>query len=158
MSKLHKQVVSEIVFEIGQIDQLLNVYAELLHRVQERDPDTVEIAAVATVLHSFYTGLENVFTSVAKGIDNSVPSGGQSHRDLLRQMSQETERRMPLVSKRTAKTLSEYLGFRHFYRHSYSFLIDWEELKKLVMPLEYVWANTRSEFNSFIETLQAQNE
>lgn len=124
MSKLHKQVVSEIVFEIGQIDQLLNVYAELLHRVQERDPDTVEIAAVATVLHSFYTGLENVFTSVAKGIDNSVPSGGQSHRDLLRQMSQETELRMPLVSKRTAKTLSEYLGFRHFYRHSYSFLID----------------------------------
>ncbi len=158
MSKLHEQVVNEIVFEIGQIGQLLNVYADLLQRVQERDPDTVEIAAVATVLHSFYNGVEKIFTSVAKGLDDFVPAGGQSHRDLLLQVSRETEKRPQLISKKTAKTLSPYLGFRHFYRHSYSFLIDWDELKKLVVPLEQVWTETRIELEQFVEMLQSASQ
>lgn len=124
MSKSLEQVAVQIEFEIEQIDLLLRTYADLMNRVQQRNPDTVEIAAVATVLHSFYKGVENIFSSVAKGIDASVPSGAQSHRDLLLQVSRETKQRAPLISKETAKQLSEYLGFRHFYRHSYSFLID----------------------------------
>jgi len=153
LSKSREQVVSEILFEIGQLDQLLVIYADLLQRVQERDPDTVEIAAVATVLHSFYNGVENIFFTVAKGIDESVPSGGQSHRDLILQVSHKTNQREQVISKQTAQRLSEYLGFRHFYRHSYSFLIDWQELKKLVVPLEEVWRNVKSELLMFIETL-----
>lgn len=153
MSKSREQVVSEILFEIGQLDQLLVIYADLLQRVQERDPDTVEIAAVATVLHSFYNGVENIFFTVAKGIDESVPSGGQSHRDLILQVSRKTNQREQVIPKQTAQSLSEYLGFRHFYRHSYSFLIDWQELKKLVVPLEEVWRNVKSELLMFIETL-----
>lgn len=43
-------------FEIEQIDQLITVYADLLERVQQRTPDLVEVAAVASVLHSFYNG------------------------------------------------------------------------------------------------------
>ncbi len=97
--------------------------------------------------------MEKIFISVAKGIDDSVPAGGQSHRDLLLQMSHETEQRPQLISTKTAKSLSGYLGFRHFYRHSYSFLIDWEELKKLVTPLVRIWADTKIEFETFIESL-----
>lgn len=157
MSKSPEQVASEITFEVGQIDQLLILYADLLRRVLERDPDTVEIAAVATVLHSFYYGLENIFMTVAKGIDNSVPSGGQSHRDLLLQIGKKTEKRNSLISKATAKLLSEYLGFRHFYRHSYSFLIDWQELKKLVVPLAQNWEIAKSEFEQFVTTLNSND-
>lgn len=156
MSKSHEQVRAQIEFEVEQIDLLLSTYADLLTRVQQRNPDTVEIAAVATVLHSFYNGVENIFASVAKGIDGSVPSGAQSHRDLLLQVSRKTEQRDSLISKETAKRLSEYLGFRHFYRHSYSFLIDWEELNKLVVPLDSVWLQTKNEFYSFTNTLRSQ--
>lgn len=158
MSKSREQVVREILFEVGQLDQLLVIYADLLQRVQARDPDTVEIAAVATVLHSFYNGVENIFFTVAKGVDETVPSGGQSHRDLILQVSRKTNQREQVISKQTAQVLSEYLGFRHFYRHSYSFLIDWEELKKLVVPLEEVWRAIRGEFMKFIETLMPTNE
>lgn len=154
MSKSPEQVGAEITFEVDQIDQLLVLYDDLLRRVLERDPDTVEIAAVATVLHSFYNGLENVFYTVAKDIDDLIPSGGQSHRDLLSQVSNRTEKRSALISNSTAKFLREYLGFRHFYRHSYSFLIDWEELKKLVIPLAKNWTITKGEFQRFVSMLQ----
>ena len=51
-------VVSQVTFEIGQIDQLLAVYADLVERIQQRPPDLVEITAMASVLHFFYNGLE----------------------------------------------------------------------------------------------------
>lgn len=157
MSKSREQVASEIGFEIGQIDQLLATYADLLKRVRQRDPDTVEIAAVATVLHSFYNGLENIFMTVAKGIDESVPSGGQSHRDLLLQVSRKSGLRETLIKKETANKLGEYLGFRHFYRHSYSFVIDWQELKKLVDALDQVWLEVRTQINDFAHSLKTAN-
>ncbi len=65
-SKLDEKVISQIKFETGQIDLLFEAYADLLDRVQKRTPDLVEVTAVASVLHSFYNGLENIFLSIAK--------------------------------------------------------------------------------------------
>jgi hypothetical protein len=54
-SALADNVVSQVTFKIGQIDQLLAVYADLVERVQQRPPDLVEMTAMASVLHSFTT-------------------------------------------------------------------------------------------------------
>ncbi len=124
MSKSAEKVITQITFEVSQIDQLFAVYTDLLDRVQQGTPNTTEIAAAASVLHSFYNGVENIFLSVAKGLDQSVPSGSQSHRDLLLQMIRATTNRTAVVSKETANMLADYLGFRHFFRHSFSFFID----------------------------------
>jgi hypothetical protein len=156
LSEWVEHVKSEITFEIAQIDRLFVVYADLLQRVQQRDPDTVEIAAVASVLHSFYNGLENIFMSVAKQVDATVPTGAQSHRDVLTQMTRATDRRGAVISKQTAKRLADYLGFRHFYRHSYSFFLDGKELLKLVTPLSDVWSQTRSELTGFMNSLEQE--
>jgi hypothetical protein len=45
------------------------------------------------------------------------------------------------------------MGFRHFYRHSYSFFLEWEELEKLVTPLAEVWAQTKRELQLFLDSL-----
>lgn len=67
-SKLVEKVISQVKFEIGQIDHLFESYADLLEQAQKKAPDLVEITAVASVLHSFYNGLENIFLSIAKGM------------------------------------------------------------------------------------------
>jgi len=74
---LVENVVSQVEFEIGQVDHLFESYADLLEQTQKKAPDLVEITAVASVLHSFYNGLENIFLSIAKGIDRDVPAGAQ---------------------------------------------------------------------------------
>ena len=144
-----------MTFEIGQIDQLLTAYADLLERVQQRTPDLVEVTAIASVLHSFYNGLENIFLSIAKGLDQQVPTGSQWHRDLLVQMSQQTANRGGVISAELARKLADYLGFRHFHRHSYSFFLEWGELKKLVTPLQEVWAQVKEELYKFLESLNS---
>jgi hypothetical protein len=50
---LAENAITRVTFEIGQIDQLLVAYADLLNLVHQRLPNIVEVAALASVLHSF---------------------------------------------------------------------------------------------------------
>jgi len=150
---LAEKVISQVNLEVKQIDQLLESYADLLTRVQKNTPDLVEVTAVASVLHSFYNGLENIFLAIAKGIDAGVPTGSQWHRDLLIRMTESTASRGPVLTTDLAHRLMDYLGFRHFYRHSYSFFLEWDELEKLVTPLAEVWAQVKSELQIFLDSL-----
>jgi len=109
---LVEKVISQVQFEIEQIDQLFKSCAALLEITKGNVPNLVEITALASVLHSFYNGLENIFRSIAKGIDNEVPASSQWHRDLLNQMTAPRADRKAVLTSETAERLSEYLGFR----------------------------------------------
>jgi len=58
---LSEKVEAQVRFEIGQIDRLLDSYADLLERALHTPPNLIELTAIASVLHSFYNGLENIF-------------------------------------------------------------------------------------------------
>jgi hypothetical protein len=152
-SKLAEKIVPQVQFGIGQIDQLLETYTDLLEQARKSTPDLVEVTALGSVLHSFYNGLENIFLSIAKGLDAQVPTGAHWHRDLLTQMAEPTPGRRPVLTPEMVSRLADYLGFRHFYRHSYSFHLEWDELKKLVMSLAEVWEHSRGEIQAFLEGL-----
>jgi len=151
---LASDLTLKVQFEIAQIDRLLETYADLLVRAQQTTPDLVEIAALATVLHSFYNGLENIFQLVAKRLDMGMPRGATWHRDLLAQMAEARSHRTSVISITTARRLTEYLGFRHVFRHAYAFILDWRDLQVLVLPLADVWAQTKQELLAFLETLR----
>ena len=148
-------VVSQIKFQIDQIDQLFDSDANLLEHSQKSTPDLVEITAIASVLHSFYNGVENIFLSIAKGMDESFPGGFQWHRDLLVRMTQKTHKRRRVISAEMAQRLAECLGFRHFYRYSYSFFLEWSEVEKLVPPFQNIWTQLKKELNLFINSLSS---
>lgn len=103
-SELVEEVISQVTFEIEQIDQMFVVYADLLERARQGTPNLVEMTAMASVLHSFYNGLENIFLSIAKGLDSQVPTDSQWHRDLLLQMTQETTNRSRVISAELVHT------------------------------------------------------
>ncbi len=148
------KIISQIAFEIGQINHLFAAYADLLERAQNNTLDLVEVTAVASVLHSFYNGLENIFLTIVKRIDRDVPAGDRWHRDLLTRMTSSTEYRGPVLTVEMADQLVDYMGFRHFYRHSYSFFLEWDELEELAIPLAEVWNQAKAELLLFLDTLQ----
>jgi hypothetical protein len=155
---LAKKVIAQIEFEISQIELLLESYADLVKRARQSEPDLIEITALASVLHSFYNGLENIFSSIAKGVDKDIPTGSQWHRDLLNQMVQSTSYRGPVLTIEIAHQLADYLGFRHFFRHSYSFFLDWGEMERLVLPLAEVWKQVKTELQRFLDNLDVSLE
>ncbi|MBC8234055.1 hypothetical protein H8E77_31295 [bacterium] len=47
----HRKAVSEIRFDIQQIDLLLETYRTLLDECREKEPNLIEITATVSVLH-----------------------------------------------------------------------------------------------------------
>ncbi|HOJ11801.1 MAG TPA: hypothetical protein PK733_14575 [Clostridiales bacterium] len=146
-----EKTISQIKFEIKQIDKLLRAYEELFNKCQDSEPELIEITALASVLHSFYNGIEKIFEIIAKRIDKAIPQGKQWHRDLLIQMAKDLPSRKPVISKNMMTELLKYLAFRHFYRHSYSFFLSWEELEKLVNSIFDVWESLKTEISFFMD-------
>jgi len=139
--------------EIRQIDELFESYSNLLHSIRKEEPDIIEVTACASILHSFYNGLENIFLCIVKRIDCNVPTGDRWHRDLPYQMGETTTERNQVLSDETIAQLVDYMGFRHFYRHSYSFLLEWEELEKLMVPVEDIWQQIKDELEMYLNSL-----
>jgi hypothetical protein len=89
--------------------------------------------AAAFSLQNFYMGTERIFEEIAKQVDNTLPSGSNSHRELLEQMSLNlTDTRPPVILRDTLDRLQEYRGFRHVAIHRYGFELRTERIRELV--------------------------
>jgi hypothetical protein len=101
------------------------------------------------MLHSFYTGVENIFKRIALQIDGDIPSGYASHSDLLTAMSQPTAKRPAVISEELRVSLSAYLSFRHVFRHAYSFRLEWDKMRDLVLGSRATWRQLQKELGQF---------
>ncbi len=71
------------------------------------------------------------------------------HKDLLKISSD-----MGIISTDLYNALSNYLSFRHFFIHAYSFTLRWEELKPLVYDLKNVLKSFKSVIYRYVDGLQ----
>jgi len=144
----------DILDSVHDIDDMLKTYDELFDRVNARNPDVVEIAALGSVLHSYYNGVEGIFLLVAKQIDAQTPSDPAWHQTLLNQVLESTHNRGSVITYDTAIVLAPYMKFRHFFRHAYTFMLDWERLQPLVDELKTVWSAVKEEIVGFSDALE----
>ncbi len=148
----HKKVIKDIQFEIGQIERLIEEYHVLLTKCKDQDPNFVELNALAMLLHSFYNGFENIFKQIARKLYKNIPRGERWHKNLLEQMTKKVENRnYQVITDDLYLALRKYLGFRHFTRHAYSFELDWEMMKDLVLPIESIKTKAIKQNRLFIE-------
>ena len=156
MSTAIDNLKEAIEFEIGEIESLFQLYQkELFDLDLEQTPDLLELTAFASVLHSFYNGIENILLGIAKNIDKKSPSDLNWHKSLLSQMAKKNKARKSVLSEGMKNELKKYLTFRHFFRHSYSFHLEWEELEKLIKPIHQVWEKFKAEISSFLSLLDS---
>ena len=147
-----EKAISQIIFEIQQIDELFTSFSELLEKSKVVEPTLIELTAIGSILHSFYNGIENIFKTIGKNIDGEIPSGNHWHSQLIKQMTESTYKRDPIISEGLKEKLADYLAFRHFYRNSYSFWLKWNELKQLTDPVMTVWLEFKIEMKTFMDS------
>ncbi len=147
----HDKTEKKIRFELEQIDKLLKMYESLIDKSRTEKVDSVELAASASVIHSFYNGVENIFKLIAKNVDDSLPIGSNWHKKVLTQMNDQTESRGKVISDELLDDILRYLAFRHFYRHSYSFVLDWKEMEGLIVDLPDVQNRFKKEIERFLD-------
>ena len=144
--------LDRIKLEISEIDELQQAYQPLLVLSRSKEPDLIETAALAQVLHSFYNGVERLFVLIVKATGQGVPDGSSWHRSLLESVSEGTQGGTPVISEATRESLVEYLGFRHVVRHTYTRHLDANRITALADKSGKVWSDLREEVQRFIQT------
>ena len=138
----------KINYEISQIDELLEKSQVLLALVKNKEPDFIEITAIGGILHSFYNGIENIFVLIGKNLNFNFNSSPQWHRNLVDFMFSQNE----FLPADLRLLLTEYMGFRHFYRHTYGYTIKWEKCSHLFLGLPDFWKLVSEAIKKYIET------
>ena len=137
--------------EREQLQRLLSGIQQLLAKCRDAAPTEIELSALAATLHSFYTGVENIFKRVAVELDGEPVHGDAWHRELLHRMKTATARRPALLSEELHDTLNEYLRFRHVFRNAYSFDLDWRKMSPLVLRLEETFQKLGNALDAFLK-------
>jgi len=73
------------------------------------------------------------------------------HSELFHSMFTETEKRKSVLSQDLEEPLKEYLGFRHVFRHSYGYELDWERLNSLFSGMPEIWQRIKTCFEEFLK-------
>ena len=141
---------SQAETELAQLRQLLTAHAPLVAKCRQTPPDFIECSALATMLHSFYTGIENILSRVTREIDNDPVKGERWHRDLLQRMTEARAERPAVLSDSMRTRLQDYLGFRHFFRSAYSIHFHWQEMETLVLDSERTFQRFSGEIAEFL--------
>ncbi len=82
-------------------------------------------ATIGFYLHNFYNGCENIFTLIARAFENNIEPQVW-HRSLLERMCLDIEGVRPaVIDEKLCVLLDNFRGFRHVFRHCYSFELDW---------------------------------
>lgn len=148
---LPDEIREQIEFEIEEIELLFELYKKELFDLNQK-PDLFELTAYAGILHSFYNGIEKILLIIAKNIDKKIPTDASWHKSLLEGMIKETDSRSAVLSGELKEQLIDYLGFRHFFRHTYSFHLEWEEMENLIKSIREVWLKFKSEILAFMNS------
>jgi hypothetical protein len=136
--------------EREQLQRLLSRIQPLLTKCRDTAPTEIELSALAATLHSFYTGVENIFNRVAVEIDGEPVRGEVWHRELLLRMKAPAAGRPELLSEELHDTFNEYLRFRHVFRNAYSFDLDWQKMSPLVLRLEKTFQQLERALDEFV--------
>jgi hypothetical protein len=143
---------AQLLAERQRVRDVVAQITALRATIGDRPPGVVELMAAAGFLHNVYNGIENCMLRLAHGIDESIPTGADSHRLLVDQMSAPVQGIRPeLLPRGLVPRLDEYRRFRHAFRHMYFFDLDWARLRPLVDGVEPLV----DDFESALESLLA---
>ena len=139
--------------ERQSLDHLLEVHRALVVKCMATPPDPIETSALSAMLHSFYTGIENLFKRIAVHLDGGVPQGEMWHSRLLDSMMVTTPGRRMVIMR---EVLHGYLTFRHVFRHAYAFELRWSKMAPLVLECERSWCRLKNELDEFVKLMDAR--
>jgi hypothetical protein len=149
---LDNSTKAKILYEISRIDKLLIDSSPIINLCKIKEPDYIEITAMAQILHSFYNGIESIIVLILKNINEKIPNDYKWHKTILEISFGQNTRNIKIFRDEIKKLLNDYLNFRHFIRHSYSSELKWKDMEQLNKKIEELWTIIKEDFNNFINS------
>lgn len=88
-----------------------------------------DLILVGYFLSGWYSNFEDIFLKITKEFENKIEDASRWHSELLYRMTLEIEGIRPaVISRKSMKYLDDLLKFRHVFRYSYAFELDWQKM------------------------------
>lgn len=158
--RMPKDPVQALAYELAaereQLERVVGTVQKYLDGLAE-EPDELEVRGFASLLHDFYQGCERIFERIALRIDDDLPSGPNWHTLLLQRMARPWgEERPAVINQALEQKLLEYLRFRHLFRHTYGYDLQWERIRELSEALSGLWQELSAQLTTFLAELRAR--
>ena len=144
-------LTEKIQHEIFRINKLFDSGKPLLDLCKIKEPDFIESSAAGSFLQSFYNGIESIILVIFKAIKENIPNDFHWHKKLFENAFETNDKRTALFNESYKDQFAEYLSFRHYFRHSYGYEIEWKRLKPLIFGVESLWKLIEEDIKLFIE-------
>ena len=120
-------------FQVGQIERIYGSLKKKVAAIEKQRATAEAVESAGYWMHNLYCAFEDLFKLVAGFWENSLSTNGEYHIHLLKRMLIEIEGVRPgLLSSAGYKILNELRGFRHVFRHAYSYGLDKERISALL--------------------------
>ena len=122
------------------IENISRVLEELADCGDLTTLSTLELAGVATLLHNYYSGCENILKRILIENNITLPQGSAWHKQLLI-LSVENK----IISPQVKEKLGEFMAFWHFFSHAYALDLYADRMEPLVKSAPLLFDAFRNE-------------
>jgi hypothetical protein len=144
----------------SQMTEIKSIYQKLVDRSKKlQADDQIILESIAYQIHNLYCATEDLLKIVARYFENNISESSQWHSLLLQRMSTEIPNVRPaFLTSKTYLLLNSLRGFRHFFRHAYGAIIEYDQLKSNLDKSIGLIANLDSDLNQFITSLSIRED
>jgi len=137
MADLQRRIAVEIYNISMALDEI--------NKVKNKENKTkIELAGIATFLHNFYSGIENILKQILSEKNINIVKTEFWHKTLL-----EISVKNQIISPEFKNSLSDYLAFRHFFVHSYGFMLDEHKLLSLAINASDIFSEFKKNIKEY---------
>lgn len=116
--------------EFERLAEERKVMQPLFDELRDRDPNPIELRAVAATLHTVYTGIELILKTVHREVQARPLDPDGWHADLLFWASEPSDQAGPIIEDDLLVELRGLMGFRHVFRNVYGHQLEWDEMRE----------------------------
>jgi hypothetical protein len=150
------QLAEDLGAEVDALVRIETEAAQCLVDLAARSPTSLELRGAGDIVHDFYNAVERYLERVAVELHGALPAGPDSHVRLLMSMARGVDEVRPAVLRDNVQTrLTEYLRFRHLFRHRYGYQIEWPKLVPLLQGIAHLAPDLHADLVGFMRTLRA---
>ena len=132
----------KIKFEIQQIEKEIEIIEILKNILVNGELDEIQLRAAGSTLHSIYNGIEKILILKIKEQKIEIELNNKWHTELLKKAVENN-----IISKKIEEELREIMGFRHFFRHAYGFMINKNNIEPLIKKMKKLFEDFSNEIN-----------
>jgi len=146
MADLNQKVYAEmenieaVLTELDKVKDILN-------------KELVVLVGIGGYLQNIYNGIENILKQILLFNDILIPNSPTWHKELLN-LSVKNK----VINKATAEEIGKYLFFRHFFTHSYGFLIEERKIKPLMDDAHKIYSSFKKEIEDYLTTIRQKKD